>query len=338
MHKGSNDSSIAKRSQKGGLCRCVLTHWHCIVEVKDERLSEVLPCTQMNVDQMASNLVIGSNEHKRLFCRTFSDSHIRYSPEEILWPVLPEADLERLQSVPIWKTRLEFKRWAGVVTRAYAQSLTDPLVKGAITLYSKEQQRHGSVLEAFMQQYGILVPMLSPLPVPPKPDVAFIDVGYTTALDLFVDAGLFTVLRQYQCLPPELLQVWDRILAEKTRHLGLFVNCLAYQKTKQKATFGYPFRGLLVLWQRRNALLRLLGSCGEKEDPEDYPLAQHWLASVTAEQFLDLCLQEHHRRIQALPADLVQPQFSTVLAKVTREVLRVWPKRYSSPTISSLNP
>jgi hypothetical protein len=211
-------------------------------------------------------------------------------------------------------------------------------VKGAITLYGKEQQRHGSVLEAFMQQYDTPVPALTPLPVPPKPDLAFIDLGYNAALDTFLDCGLFAILRQYQSLPLALLQTWDTILAEEARHLSLFVNGLAYQNTKQKAAFSQLFRGLPVLWRRRNSLLTLLGAFGEKEDPEDYPAAQRWLGALSAEQFLDLCLAEHQRRMQILPANLIQPQFSPALAKFTKEVLRVWPKRYSSSAISSLNP
>jgi hypothetical protein len=288
---------------------------------------------------MASNLVIGSNEHKRLFCRTFSDSHTRYRPEDILFPPLADEDLERLQSVSSWQTRLRFKRWASIVAKAYAQTLADHLVKGAITLYGKEQQRHGSVLEVFMQRYSISVSALPPLAVPPRPDLAFIDLGYNAALDTFLDCGLFAILRQYQSLPLALLQTWDAILAEEARHLSLFINCLAYQNTKQKVAFSQPFRGLPILWQQRNSLLTLLGAFGEKEDPEDYPPAQRWLAALGAEQFLDLCLAEHSRRMQALPANLVQPQFSPALAKFTKEVLRVWPKRYSSSAaVGSLNP
>jgi hypothetical protein len=208
-------------------------------------------------------------------------------------------------------------------------------VKEAIALFGKEQQRHGAVLEAFMQDYDMPSPSLGSVQVPHNLEPAFIDLGYRACLDSLVAFGLFGLFQKGHRLPAALLQPFDTCLSEEARHLILFTNCLAYRNAKQKK-FGSQLRGVQVLWQRRPELLKLLRAFGQKED-EEIP-AQQWLETSTPEQFLNICLAEHHRRMQGFPTGLVQPQLSPALAKVVREVLRVWPKRQNSPTISALNP
>jgi len=51
--------------------------------------------------------VVGSAEHKELFCRFFIDTHITFDPAAIEWPELDEASLKLLQSLPVWTEAME---------------------------------------------------------------------------------------------------------------------------------------------------------------------------------------------------------------------------------------
>ena len=45
---------------------------------------------------------IGSEEHRRLYCRTFVATHKPYRPEDIVWPQLDAEALGRLTALPVW--------------------------------------------------------------------------------------------------------------------------------------------------------------------------------------------------------------------------------------------
>ena len=45
---------------------------------------------------------IGSDEHGRLLCRTFIETHRPFQPRDIVWPTLDEEGLARLKSLPVW--------------------------------------------------------------------------------------------------------------------------------------------------------------------------------------------------------------------------------------------
>ena len=45
---------------------------------------------------------IGSEEHGRLFCQTFIETHRPFRREDIVWPSLGEESLARLRGLPVW--------------------------------------------------------------------------------------------------------------------------------------------------------------------------------------------------------------------------------------------
>jgi hypothetical protein len=45
---------------------------------------------------------VGSDEHRRLYCRMFVDSHKPFRPEDIVWPALDAEALARLKALPVW--------------------------------------------------------------------------------------------------------------------------------------------------------------------------------------------------------------------------------------------
>ncbi|HEX4271584.1 MAG TPA: hypothetical protein VHZ32_09360, partial [Rhizomicrobium sp.] len=44
----------------------------------------------------------GSDEHKRLFCKTLLDTHDPYKPAVLDWPMLGEEAEKRITALPIW--------------------------------------------------------------------------------------------------------------------------------------------------------------------------------------------------------------------------------------------
>lgn len=121
---------------------------------------------------------IGSEAHKELFCKSFIDSHLQYEPDKLPWPVLDDLALERLRAIPFWEEALDTEREAGVMVSAFAQTVSDPLIREAIALQGREESRHARLIEFLINHYDIKV---SERPVPVVPDkieTAFIDFGF----------------------------------------------------------------------------------------------------------------------------------------------------------------
>ena len=51
---------------------------------------------------MTGTLVVGSEAHKELFCRSFIDTHDPYDPAQLPFPDIGADSRARLLSLPIW--------------------------------------------------------------------------------------------------------------------------------------------------------------------------------------------------------------------------------------------
>ena len=76
----------------------------------------------------------GSDEHKRLFCKTLLDTHDPYKPAVLDWPRLGEEAEKRITSLPIWDIAVQTENRAGLNVCTYAESVRDPLLRKAIEL------------------------------------------------------------------------------------------------------------------------------------------------------------------------------------------------------------
>ncbi|MCY7390527.1 MAG: ferritin-like domain-containing protein, partial [Leptolyngbyaceae cyanobacterium CAN_BIN12] len=106
---------------------------------------------------------VGSQAHKELFCQSFIDSYQDYEPETLPWPQLDDAALARLRGIPFWQEALRTERQAGVMVSAFAETITDPMIRAAIALQAKEEARHGRLLEFLINHYDV------PINEPPAP-------------------------------------------------------------------------------------------------------------------------------------------------------------------------
>ena len=97
------------------------------------------------------------------------------------------------------------------------------------------------------------------------------------------------------------------------------------KKAKLNKRWG-DWNAVPALLSRSGALVTLIAAFGPK-DLDERPAATRWMARYTIETFLKRCLAVHQTRMQTLGPDLLQPQLSVNLAKFTREIFKVWPKR-----------
>lgn len=98
---------------------------------------------------------IGSEAHKRLFCRMLLDTHNPYKPAVIVWPKLDPEALQRVTSLPIWDIAVQTEGRAQLRVSAYTALVNDPLLREALVMDGGEEARHKVVLGKLVEFYGI---------------------------------------------------------------------------------------------------------------------------------------------------------------------------------------
>src|SRR5581483_7599646 len=105
----------------------------------------------------APQFKIGSEEHKRAFCRMLLDTHDPYKPAVIDWPELSPEAFQRLTALPIWNIAVQIEGRASIAVKTYGESVSDPLLKEAILMDGREEARHKDVLSKMVASYGIVL-------------------------------------------------------------------------------------------------------------------------------------------------------------------------------------
>ena len=147
------------------------------------------------------SLRIGSEEHARLFCRTFVETHDPFKPEDIAWPDLDEESLARLKALPVWDEAARTE--AATAVKVQALGDTEPTrSRGSIALQGYEEgapRRRHPPADAALRHPGR---RRSAEPGSPKdPTWTFLRTGYGECLDSFFAFGLFALGQQLAVLP-----------------------------------------------------------------------------------------------------------------------------------------
>jgi hypothetical protein len=274
---------------------------------------------------------IGSEAHKQRFCRQFIDSHQRFDPETLPWPVLDAEALVRMRSVPFWQQVLHTERRAGAIVRAFAETVGDPLVREAVDLEGIEEERHAQLLGVMIRRYGLPAVEMELEPIGPDLHTAFTDFGYGECIDSFLGFGVFKIARQSEFLPEPLFEIFDTLMLEETRHIVFFVNWMAWQEAV-RGHGGALWRALVSTRYYARAIGRLVATIrkGKKEnDGEDFSATQAsiFLDGFTFRRFVEDCYSENARRMAGFDADLLRPRFLPSLASVALSGLRLLPAR-----------
>jgi hypothetical protein len=281
---------------------------------------------------------IGSEAHKERFCRQFIGTHQRFDPETLPWPVLDDAALGRMRSVPFWQEVLHTERRAGAIVRAFATTITDPLVREAVDLEGVEEERHAQLLSVMVRRYGLEAEERPLEAIGPDLYTAFADFGYGECIDSFLGFGVFKIARQSAFLPEELFAIFDTLMLEETRHIVFFVNWMAWQEAS-RGHGAALWRALVSARYYARAFRRLAGTIrqGQKaNDGKDFSATQAsvFLDGFTFRRFVEECYTENARRMADFETDLLRPRFLPSLASAALSGLRLLPTRAASPAKS----
>jgi len=268
-------------------------------------------------------LVVGSEEHKELFCRFFIDTHITFDPAAIEWPELDEGSFKLLHSLPVWAEAMETECMATCTIQTWAALETDPLIRQAVVLQAQEEARHAAIIQGLTTRYGIPMPTLPPPQPPVDAEWEFLRFGYSECFDAFFTFALFAIAKDSGLIPRLLVETFEPVIQEEARHILFFVNWEAYHQARSS------------LWQRPGrfwwgalerflqAHKRLRSALGARSN-KDFTLKGHQAITreITPRRFLELCLAENGRRLDRYDARLVRPRLVPTIAKALCRVLR----------------
>jgi|SRR5262252_8976737 len=297
---------------------------------------------------MSKSLILGSEEHKKLLCRTFIDTHDPFKPVEIQWPDLDAEGLARLKAMPVWNEATRTEAATAVKVQSLGDTEKDPLLAEAISLQGYEEGRHAEVLQLLTKHYGIPVTPFPPPEVPKDPTLAFLRTGYGECLDSFFAFGLFRLGVNAEIFPRALTDVFEKIMQEEARHILFIVNWAAYLRARRPvlARPGFDlWRGWNIVAQafdRLKGALAMAGGDGDKKDEKKKPadpsgkdetqvgftLKTHSIfGDFSLRSFLETCLAENDRRLSLYDPRLLRPM---LVPSVVRAMIRVLPRKKSS--------
>jgi hypothetical protein len=270
----------------------------------------------------------GSEEHLRLFCRMLLDTHNPYKPAVIDWPVLAPDARQRVTRLPIWDIAVQTEGRASVRVEAFAASVSDPLLRAALKMDAGEEARHKVVLSKLVMAYGIVLEPEPEYPAPRDAEWAWLVTGYSECIDSFFAFGLFEAARRSGFFPPELIETFEPVMQEETRHILFFVNWASWHRRNlplwQRPWFlarscaAWAF----LIWERIG-IARGIDQKGEMQDA-NFALTGAGQMGIDLEprQLIELCLGENDRRMAGYDRRLLRPRVMPALARLALAFLR----------------
>ncbi len=272
---------------------------------------------------MPRALVVGSQEHKELFCHFFTETHLTFDPAAIVWPEIDEDSHKCLQSLPVWNEAVATERMTTCTIQTWAPFETDPLIRHAVVLQGYEEARHAAIIQGLTQHYGIPVTIPPPPQPPADAEWAFLRMGYSECFDAFFTFALFAIARDSGFFPAPLVEKFEPVMQEEARHILFFVNWEAYRQANS-ALWQRPrhvWRGVLgrvaQVWQRLQSALAARGD-------QHFTMHGHQAINmaITPRGFLERCLAENAQRMQRYDPRLLRPRLMPSLAQALCKVLR----------------
>lgn len=271
---------------------------------------------------------IGSDAHKRLFCRMLLDTHNPYKPAVMVWPELTPDALQRITSLPIWDIAVQTEGRAQLRVQAYANTISDPLLREALVMDGGEEARHKVVLSKLVEAYGI---RLEPEPVyhlPKDPEWAWLVTGYSECVDSFFGFGLFEAAKRTGYFPAELVETFEPVMQEEARHILFFVNWIGWYRRQlswwKRLAFEFKVARVwaFLVWERIG-IARGLDNNGEMQDA-NFTLTGHEQIGIDLKlpELLDMCLAEDKRRTAGYDKRLLRPTLMPRLARIARRFMR----------------
>jgi hypothetical protein len=267
----------------------------------------------------------GSARHKVMLSRVMLDTFNPYKPAVIAWPRLDAEAEERLISLPIWDIAVQTEGRARLRILSYARTIEDNLLRDAFELMAFEEGRHKEVLSHLVAAYGIELEAEPQYVEPRDPEWGFMVTGYSECIDSFFAFGLFEVARRSGYFPEALVETFEPVIQEESRHILFFVNWVAWHKANMPL-WRRPFFFLktLAVWsfliRERIGLARDMGGGAANANftvSGGKSLAE---GDVDTTELMEICLAENDRRLRGYDPRLLRP---TTVPRLVRFALRV---------------
>ncbi len=271
-----------------------------------------------------SELRLGSDEHKKLFCDEFRNTFRTFEVREIRWPQLAEATLARLRAMPFWDEAVKTERIAGARVRLMAEVERDPMLREVIAMQSYEETRHAGILQSLLDHIGVDVP--DDLSHKQRDaEWGFLRMGYGEVFDSFFAFGLYRLAGETGFFPPALMETFDAFMDEEARHVIFFVNWAIYRNRNLKALkpwFGIR-RALGMSIQAIGRMRTGLAMARGNSAGDDFVMQADAIdADVTLRRLAQTCLEESERRFQKYDPRLARPR---LVPKIVEYALRIGP-------------
>ena len=268
----------------------------------------------------------GNDVHKTLFCTTLLDTFNPYKPAVIDWPELDAEARDRLVSLPIWDIAVQTEGRAGLNVATYGQTVADPLVRKAIELNAFEERRHKLVLSNLVAAYGITLAPEPQYVVQGDPEWAFLVTGYSECIDSFFAFGLFETARRSGFFPQALVETFEPVMQEESRHILFFVNWAAWHRRTMPLWRRLFFElkvlavWIFLVWERIG-IARDMGS-GVQDNNFTVTGAKSVGDDIGIAELIDICLTENKRRMSPYDQRLKRPAAVPALAGLARRFMR----------------
>jgi hypothetical protein len=276
----------------------------------------------------------GTEAHKMAFCRMLLDTHNRYKPAVLDWPELEPDARDRLVSLPIWDIAVQTEAKARERVLAYAETITDPLLREAIRLDGFEEGRHKDVLSNLVEAYGI---RLAPEPEYMRPrdsEWAFMVTGFSECIDSFFAFGLFALAKRSGFFPPALVDTFEPVMQEEGRHILFFVNWAAWHRRRlplwRRPLFMLKVAAVwaFLVWERIGIARGVGGAAGtaSASEPDNNFTFKGSKAvgqvDLSTAELIAICLAENERRLSGYEPRLLRPKVVPGLMRLAYRLLR----------------
>jgi hypothetical protein len=286
----------------------------------------------------AGPLAPGSDLHRIETCRMFRETFNPYRPAVLDWPALAPDALARIVALPIWDIAVQTEGKARLRMAAYAGTVANPEMRGALALNAWEENRHKEVLSRMVAAYGIPLAPEAAYVKPRDAEWAYLVTGYSECIDSFFAFGLFEVARRSGLFPAELVDTFEPVMQEECRHILLFANWLAWHRARLSWLGRLRFEAKVaavwafLVWERIGLARSIDADGAQREQDNNFTLKG--AQSVTTEaptirELLLLCVAENDRRFGGYDARLQRP---TTVPRLARLALRLMPSGATRPT------
>ena len=264
---------------------------------------------------------VGSDAHKRLFCRMLLDTHNPYKPAVIDWPKLADDVRARLIALPIWDIAVQTEGKAKIRVATYAERVADPLLRQAIELDGFEEGRPSRCSPTWSPPMASSSPRSRPISsraTPNGPSWSRATANASTASSPSASSSSPSARASSRASSSN----FEPVMQEECRHILFFVNWAAWHRK------NLPWWRKPIFDLRRVAVFaRLIQERMDTADDmggDNFTMTGHKSMGIDidAKELMNVCLAENDRRMGGYDERLLRPKLVPRLVRMARRFMR----------------